>query len=201
MDLEAFANIDRLDEIAKKNGICIPRTRGYRLMSEEQFVTEDEIKEMEKDMDCDVYERAVRLIPSFNFGCGWIEFSLETDRVAKKYLIKKRVSTGWNDENGVELYYNKTVGIRWDIIHGKKRKNLKFELKKARRRVRTQIETYNKYCGRDDILYIHAKIGSWAWREYSCDWIEAQPWFLEKVDDAHDSVYCDIYAKIDPSIM
>ena len=35
MDLGAYANIEDLDEIAKKNNIEVPRLRGYRLMSEE----------------------------------------------------------------------------------------------------------------------------------------------------------------------
>ena len=38
MDLGAYVQIEELEKIAKKNGIEVPRLRGYRLMSEEQPV-------------------------------------------------------------------------------------------------------------------------------------------------------------------
>ena len=63
---------------------------------------------------------------------------------------------------------------------------------------RKQFETFNKYCGRDDVLYIHARIGGGNWPYYDGPELSKQPWFIEKVDDAFDSTYCDIYAKIKP---
>ena len=36
MDLGAYAQIDDLDKIARKNGIEVPRLRGYRLMKDEE---------------------------------------------------------------------------------------------------------------------------------------------------------------------
>ena len=54
---------------------------------------------------------------------------------------------------------------------------------------------FNKYVGRKDILYIHARIGGGNWSYYHHR-VDKQPWFIEKVDDAFDSTYCDIYAKI-----
>lgn len=44
MDLYAYSQIDKLDELVKANGIDIPRLRGYRLMSEEKVIPEDEIE-------------------------------------------------------------------------------------------------------------------------------------------------------------
>ena len=44
MDLYAYSQIDKLDELVKANGIDIPRLRGYRLMSEEKAIPEDEIE-------------------------------------------------------------------------------------------------------------------------------------------------------------
>lgn len=85
---------------------------------------------------------------------------------------------------------------RWDRIHGFKRKKLKFEIKKRKRAITKQYETYNKYCGRNDILYIHARIGGGNWSYFGGDELKKNEWFLEKVDDAYDSTYCDIYAKI-----
>jgi hypothetical protein len=62
-----------------------------------------------------------------------------------------------------------------------------------------QWELWNKYAGKDDILYIHARIGSENWSYYGKE-VVGKPWFLEKVDDAYDSTYCDIYAKIKPQV-
>ena len=59
-----------------------------------------------------------------------------------------------------------------------------------------QFNTWNKYVGRDDVLYIHARIGGNNWNYYDGPELARQPWFLEKVDDCFDSTYCDIYAKI-----
>lgn len=41
MDLYAYTNIERLESLAEKNNIDIPRLRGYRLMSEEEPIKED----------------------------------------------------------------------------------------------------------------------------------------------------------------
>ncbi len=59
-----------------------------------------------------------------------------------------------------------------------------------------QLELWNKYAGREDILYIHARIGGNNWSRYH-DQVDTKPWFLEKVDDSFDSTYCDIYARIE----
>jgi len=68
-------------------------------------------------------------------------------------------------------------------------------MKTSKREVEKNFAAFNKYCGRKDILYIHARIGGGNWPNY-CAEVETQPWFVEKVDDAFDSTYCDIYAKI-----
>ena len=116
MDLYAYSQIERLDGLAKKNGIVVPRLRGYRLMFEEEAMTEE----------------------------------------ALESLIEE---------------------------HGENS--------------RDTFETFDKYSGRSDVLYIHARIGGGNWHSYR-DQVKGQPWFLEKVDDPYDTTYCDIYAKIDP---
>ena len=62
-------------------------------------------------------------------------------------------------------------------------------------RARKQYEVWNKYAGREDILYIHARIGGGNWKVYYRQVVD-KPWFLEKVDDSFDSTYCDIYARL-----
>ena len=51
MDLGAYMNIEELGEIAKDNGIEIPRIRGYRLMENEKPLSKEEIKEIKNPMN------------------------------------------------------------------------------------------------------------------------------------------------------
>ena len=55
---------------------------------------------------------------------------------------------------------------------------------------------WNKYAGKENVLYIHSRIGGGNWDYYGGNELSKQPWFLEKVDDCYDDTYCDIYAKI-----
>lgn len=174
MDLYAYSNIERLEELVKSNNINCPRLRGYRLMSEEEPIefTPEEFKYW--SYYC--AEGLCTAVPIFtNSSCS--EFSSRTKRVKKKYL---------NEE---------TREIRWDKIHGRKRKILKTEIHNMAKRFKKQYEVHNKYVGREDVLYIHSRIGGGNWPSYYRDVVN-QPWFIEKVDDAFDSTYCDVYARI-----
>lgn len=177
MDLGAYAQIDRIEEIAKKNGIEVPRLRGYRLMSEEQPTD------------------YTHLLHQVGGEC--------VDDLARSCWRADRWSSTFNEWTDylVDWYTRKLNGggrePRWNRIHGFKRKKLKFEIKKQKRAITKQYETFNKYCGRYDILYIHARIGGGNWSYYR-DQVINQPWFIEKVDDAYDSTYCDIYARLEP---
>lgn len=188
MDLGAYTQIENLSEIASKNGIVVPRLRGYRLMKDQERFTEEDIVKASKALgiqDCQW------LLCEIGRG-GAYEFSPRTDRLVDKYLIKGKVKSCFGDE------YEDYVGINWDAVHGKLRKEFKFTIKNAEKRQRKQYEVFNKYVGRDDVLYIHARIGGSNWNYYDGPDLERQPWFLEKVDEAFDGTYCDIYAKIKP---
>ena len=87
------------------------------------------------------------------------------------------------------------LDIRWDRIHGQKRRILKTYIHNEIVKACKQYEVWNKYAGREDILYIHARIGGGNWKAYYRQVVH-KPWFLEKVDDSFDSTYCDIYAKL-----
>lgn len=56
MDLYAYCQIDELDELAKKNGISVPRLRGYRLMKDEKLITDEDWKEIRHDIEIDTME-------------------------------------------------------------------------------------------------------------------------------------------------
>ena len=179
MDLGAYAQIDCLEQVLKDNNIEIPRLRGLRLMSEEEIIPQDVFKEQSLYVGLSNCEDA--LCEKWYDGLCITEYSDITDRRVKKYLVQDR---------------SEIKGIRWDKVHGKLRKRFKYELKKAKRAVEKEFNTFNKYVGRKDVLYIHARIGGNNWASYGGPEIAKQPWFIEKVDDSFDSTYCDIYARL-----
>ena len=183
MDLLAYVQIDRLDKIMKENNISVPRLRGLRLMSEEKRVTEEEILEDIKIELPYVAENLITSVPTFKLNTNCFEYSSWTDLLRQYYL-----------EYDPEIK-SRPVKIRWDRIHGWKRRNLKFAMKQKEKRMRQQYETFNKYIGRDDVIQIHARIGGGNWHNYYKE-VQYEPWFIEKVDDCFDSTYCDIYARI-----
>lgn len=186
MDLFAYTQIDDLGEVAKANGIDVPRLRGLRLMKYEESVSAEEIEKAVKASQIEVAEDLCCSRPFWTYGSTCHEYSSRTDCIRDYYLVKGV------DENG----YSEYTDIRWDRIHGKKRKDLKFAIKKKARRIREQLNTFNKYAGKDGILYIHARIGGGNWSFYGGEELSKKSWFIEKVDDSYDRTYCDIYARI-----
>lgn len=183
MDLGAYVQIEDLESLMKANGINIPRLRGLRLMSEEKPYTEDEIEENRKEAYLSACEEALCVMPAFSFNPHWIEWSDETKRRCKKYLKYA--------DNG------RVLSVRWDKLHGKRRKFIKLCAKRAVKQYNKQTDMWNKYAGRNDVLYIHARIGSNNWSDYYWSNFTKEPWFLDATDDQFDNTYCDIYAKID----
>lgn len=182
MDLGAYANIDNLEEVMKANNIEVPRLRGLRLMKDEELITRASMEDHWEWIGIENCETLCRngFNPYYN-GC---ELSWKTDQIVNYYMTRNKS--------------NDPIGIRWDRVHGKKRKAFKYVIRKARDRVLLQDRMFNKYCGRNDVLYIHARIGAGNWGWYNCDEIvKEQPWFLEYCEDAFDCTYVDIYAKIE----
>lgn len=179
MDLGAYAQISELEEVAKRNNIYVPRLRGYRLMKDEK---PDAWDYGNTEVEC--AHDLCTSIPFWNPNSSVSEFSSWT-RYLEDYYIAKI-------PNGDDSYIEK---VRWDRIHGKKRRVLKTYIHNEKKKIDRQREMWNKYAGREDVLYIHARLGGGNWSYYHTE-VDTQPWFLEKVDDSIDSSYCDIYAKI-----
>ena len=186
MDLHAYAQIEDLQQIAKDNNIVVPRLRGYRLMKDEHHVSIEEIKRMMTDCEIDVCKNLCRSSPFWNSNSNWHSYNTYTDYLCDYYLVEG------TDEDGHKRY----VGIRWDRIHGWKRKALKFAIKKKKKRIQRQFDMWNNYAGKDHVLYIHSRIGGGNWNYFGGNELAKSPWFLDKVDDSFDNTYCDIYAKI-----
>lgn len=183
MDLGAYAQIEELKEVAKLNGIEVPRLRGYRLMKDEEPDTWDY-----GNTEVECVEALCDAEPFWDPNSCCRRFDSWTDHL-KDFYLEKVI-----DEEGYKEY----TSVRWDRIHGWKRKVLKTFIHNQKKRVEKQRAAWNKYAGRDDVLYIHARIGGGNWFHYH-SYVDTQPWFLEKVDDSYDSTYCDIYAKINPN--
>ena len=182
MDLYAYAQINELEEIMKANNIEVPRLRGLRLMSKET--------------------------PEYNYVPSNLEFDVLKDWIASDFGRDKafRVYSSWTSELAERLSHVSKIDddgdevrkINWNMLSRKDKKYLKLEIKHRLKAFHKQFGTFNKYCGNNDVLYIHARIGGNNWNYYDGPKLMEQPWFMEKVDDAFDSTYCDIYAKIKP---
>lgn len=182
MDLGAYTNIEILEDVMKANNIEVPRLRGLRLMKNEEPLTRAFMEDHWEWIGVSECETLCQ--NGFRVHATWCELSERTDRIVDKYMTR--------NENG------HPIGIKWDKIRGKKRKAFKYVIRKARDRVMLQDRMFNKYCGRNDILYIHARIGAGNWGGYNCDEIiKNQPWYLDHCEDACDRTYVDIYAKIE----
>jgi len=179
MDLGAYAQIEDIDKYLNENNIHlnIPRLRGYRLMKQEEEIEYDNATGLHY-----VLEDMLTSYPRWAYN-GCHAYTRRTKAARKKYLI-------YNDD-GI------AVDLNWHLVHGKNRKRAKFLIKQHRRAVKKQYDTFNKYVGKDNILYVHARIGGQNWTFFNANkTVAKQPWFIEKVDDCFDSTYCDIYVDL-----
>lgn len=173
-----MAEIEKLEEIAKDNGIYVPRFRGYGLMSGMTPYSDDGVIKIAMNAAMGVCDNIVRT------GCSYCwEGSDVADRKARKYLVHD--------------VFKMPTDVKWSAVHGTLRRRLKFEIKKAIKCAKKQYDAWNRYCGRKDVLYIRARIGGGNWPYYR-NMVVNKLWFIEKVDDTFDSTYCDIYARIEP---
>lgn len=185
MNLTAYSQIEDLMPVLQSTGIEIPRLRGLGLMKNEEPVNQTDLNEILHSMEILAVQNLCESFPAWDFYSCCSELCPATDRRIKKYMIL--------DEDG------DPISIRWDRIHGKKRKTAKYAIKQYKKAVIDNIKVFNKYAGRDDVLFVHARIGGDNWNYFNGPSIVAShPAFLEKVDDYFDSTYCDIYLKIDP---
>lgn len=191
MDIGAYARIDDLSAILASTGINISRLRGLRLMATEEKIPEDEIKEMTDSAEVDAVEDLVRACPPWSVSSSCHSYCDRTDRNLKRFLVYAKNERG----------YQRPTAVRWSELHGKKRKKVKLLAKTQAKRIRKSMETFNKYAGRKDILYVHARIGGNNWVYFDGPQVAEHPAFIERVDDWFDSTYCDIYIKVDESLV
>lgn len=188
MDLGAYVKIDSFDNILENQSITVPRLRGIRWMgSEVHKITKSEMAEYIKENNIEDAEDILRTNEN-----GGIEYSYRTDKYIKDKIIEKK------DEDG----YICKVDINFKNIHGKKRKQIKYAMKKNKIEIPMQATLWNKYVGKKDVLYVHARMG---YKGSQVEWAEEwnnlinHPDFLGWIPDyIGDSSYCDIYIRIHP---
>lgn len=144
-------------------------------MRDEKIVTREQIDERIKHEILDIVKRIVEQ-NSLNCWSSW------KDDTRNDILIR--------DEK------RNVIDYRWEKIHGKKRKWIKFEIKKLKKNYNNQYALWNKFVGKN-VLYVHARLGGFNWRFYNGnEAISKHKDFLERCDDAWDSTYCDMYFEI-----
>lgn len=174
MDLYAYTQIEKLQPILKNQNINVPRLRGLRLMNEEENVSQEEINESINNTVLSIVTHIIEQ-NSLTSWCSW------KDNTRNDILIR-------NKDKDV-------IGCRWNKIHGKKRKWIKFEIKKTKKNFQKQYDLFNSFVGKD-ILYVHTRIGGNNWSFYKGDQLTKHPDYLAHCDDAYDNTYCDLYFKI-----
>jgi len=184
MDLGAYIQIGTLSGIAEANGIEeVARLRGYRLMRDEKPVN---IEEICKDREVEICEELCAM--SWNPKSPFMSYGGSTDYYFDKFIINYRARY----DSGL------VKSINWDAMTDKEKEVLKTYIEKRNADFVKEWEMWNKYCGRNDVLYIHARQGTSNWSDTDFHDYEDKPWYLDGCNDADDPSYCDMYAKIEP---
>lgn len=174
MDLYAFSKIDDYATLLKENGIDICRLRGIRCMGDEEPQDEESTKRYISEKSLDI----VRDIARKTGNSRWfIPLCWSHDCKTDKRVYK----------------WTKDGFIHWEHINGRRRKAIKYLIKKAKRNVKTFDELFNKYVGRADVFMVHTKTGSDSWVHFD---YTGEPWCLGQVDDLWDETYQYVFVKV-----
>ena len=94
MDLYAYSQIDKLEKIAKENNIKVPRLRGYRLMSEEEKVSDKYIDNLKNCCETRVLKDLCSAYPNWSLNPMYYCLYSRADYLYDKYCIKKYTEDG-----------------------------------------------------------------------------------------------------------
>lgn len=170
MDMTAYMKIGDLDEVARANGIEVPRLRGYRLMSLESPWSEKDIeKEVENELEHafrSLADSAIRMAEAA------FEYDIRRFEAEESWLSPyERLCRGFEERF-------KAQAEMWNKYAGK-----------------SDVLYIHSRMGGSELYHWDEEA-----RECVTDYdLKDQPWFLDYVHDAYDSTYIDIYARIDPA--
>ena len=177
MDLGAYSQIDKLSNLLTKNKIEITRLRGLRLMKEEKPISDEELEEVIKE------QKKEYLINWLKQHSDWCWDSRKAKNIHPAFIRGKN---------------NEIVDYDFSKVHGEDRKHIKFHWKKIEKEYAAQYEMFNRYAGKN-VLYVHARQGGGNRFYYPID--TKHPMYLDDIDDAFDSTYCDIYYDLDKELI
>ena len=116
----------------------------------------------------------------------WDFWSSVKDKRVHKAFIYKTVPDEYNEGK----FERKIVAIDWSKVNRKDRNAIKLKNREDENRIRTNMNMFNSYVGKD-VLYVHARQGGGNRDYYPID--TKHPMYLSDCDDFWDSTYCDIY--------
>ena len=179
MDLYAYSQIEDLNEVLEVNNIKISRLRGIRLMKNEEKVSQEEIESLVNEQKLD---NAITWLQQKCWDC-WDSSKADKKR---KCFVYKTVPSEYREGE----FEEKIIAIKWNKVRRKDRNRIKLENRADEKRIRTNLEMFNSYVGKD-VLYVHARQGGGNRDYYPID--TKHPMYLSDCDDYFDSTYCDIY--------
>lgn len=170
MDLGAFAQIEDLEKILQVNSISIMRLRGLRLMKNEESISQEKIDEI---VNQSRLENAIGYLTRYIWKSDKKHPAFIYGKVTDEYGTRKEI-----------------VAIDYSKLRRKDRNAIKLRNRKDDKRIITNLNMFNSYCGKD-VLYVHARQGGGnrGW----CPIDTTHPMYLSDCDDYWDSTYCDIY--------
>ena len=89
MDLYAYSQIPRFTDLAKKNGIDVPRLRGYRLMSEEELMEDTKGEEQYEVFNRYVGRPDVLMIHARIGGNNWEYYDGDNTVAKEPWFLEK----------------------------------------------------------------------------------------------------------------
>ena len=183
MDLKAYVQIEEYEKLLKQNNINIPRLRGIDPCVSMKPWPQEEYRREKESISSRTCENLCTAKPFWSCHPEYYSLDSWTDILREYYMFK----------SGDAVFYD---GIRWERIHGWKRKVLKTAIHNNIRKFERYVATWNKYCGCENVIRIHSRIGGGNWIYYGGPELSRQSWFIEKVDDYFDFTYCDIYVRV-----
>lgn len=169
-----------LDELQ----LQIPRLRGLSLMKYDQPLTKEKELEYIRLLEASTVRELLEDSPRWKLrpnpcelDAYWVSW-----KVYNKYL---------------KITDSHAEYVKWENLHGKKKNQAKYWIKKNKKAYYAQYDLYNKYAGRPDVLCVSSRIGS-TWEESGGREIENHPAFLGEAVSWFDPTFCEIYLKFDP---
>ena len=137
-------------------------------MKFQRKVTKEELNEMIRENEVANVAALIDDSPRWNDKRLQFTLSCEMKPSKRRKYLKYDEETGWDES------------VRWENIHGRHRKTAKFECKKGRKNIIKNVNTFNKYVGRDDVLRVCARLGGFNWIYFRGDKFTKHPAFLKK---------------------